>query len=167
MRTAKAMAVIFLVAAFAVLLPRLAWTLFQTYVLGHPDGSFPARGGVEFVALFVSAAAAISGLVASVLAGISTAAGNVADNRKCIVSALIAGLILSAGTFLLPRLALHGLGQSILGDLGFIAVNWAAISAAVIAVTYAGVSRFTNNTASSQLPQDSAPERAPPNNPPP
>ena len=167
MSAPKAIAAVFFVTALGVLLPRLGWILLDAYVLGDPDGSSGGGRKLVFVALFVSAGAVISGLVAGVLAAISTAARNVAGNRKYIASALIAGLILSAGTFLLPRLALHGLGQSILGDLGFIAVNWAAISAAVIAVTYAGVSRFTNNTASSQLPQDSAPERAPPNNPPP
>lgn len=150
MSAPKAIVAVFFVAASAVLLPRLGWTLFDAYMLGGPSDASASGGRRElvFVTLFVSAAAVISGLMAGVLAGISTAAGNVADNRKYIVSALIAGLILSAGTFLIPRLALHGSGQSLLGDIGSIAVNWAAISAVVIAVTYAGVSRFTNsNTA--------------------
>lgn len=148
MSAPKTLVAVLFTAASAVLFPRLGWTLFDAYILRDPNGSSGGARELVFVVLFVSAAAVISGLVASVLVGISTTTGNAADNRKYIVSALIAGLILSAGTFLIPRLALHGPGQSLLGDIGSIAVNWAAMSAAVIALTYAAVSHFTNsNTA--------------------
>lgn len=131
----------FFVTAFAVLLPRLAWTLFDAYALKDAGDELGAEGGLGFVALYVVIAAAISGLVASVLVGISRAVGNLVPTRVYATSALLGGLILSAGTFLIPSLATHGFGRSLLGDIGSVAVNWAAISSVVLAASYLGVLR--------------------------
>ena len=54
---------VFSVLATAVLVPRLAWTVFDTYMLGHPDSKFGASGGIQFIAFFVGIAAAIAGAV--------------------------------------------------------------------------------------------------------
>lgn len=141
MSVAKTMAGVFVVTALAVVLPRLAWTMLDAYVLASPGGRLPLSGGVAFSALYVTFAAAVSGLVASALAGMAAAAGALAGSRVYATSALVGGLILSGGTFLIPSLASHAFGRTLFGDIGSIAVTWAAISAAVLAVAHAGVLR--------------------------
>ena len=139
--TVQTMAAVFVVTASAVALPRLMWTMVEAYVVASP-GDPRASGGVGFVVSYVALAAAISGLVASGLAGMAAAAGALAGSRVYTKSALVGGLILSGGTFLIPSLAAHGLGPDLLGDIGSVAVNWAAMSAAALALSYAGVLRW-------------------------
>lgn len=139
--TLQTIAAVFLVTASAVALPRLTWIVVEAYVLASPEGG-RAFGGLGFVVSYVALAAAISGLVASGLAGMAAAAGALAASRVYMRSALVGGLILSGGTFLIPSLASHGLGPDLLGDIGAVAVNWAAISAAALALSYAGVLRW-------------------------
>lgn len=136
----KAMTAAFLAAAFAVVLPRFAWTMLEAYVLKGAGGELGA--GLGFVAVYVGIAGAISGLVASALVGISRALGNLVPSRRVYTtSALIGGLALSGGTFLIPSLATHAVGCSLLGDIASMAVNWAAISSVVLAASYLGVLR--------------------------
>lgn len=127
--------------ASAVALPRLTWTMVETYVLAGAEGG-RAFGGAGFAVLYVALAATISGLVASGLAGMAAAAGALAASRVYTISALVGGLILSGGTFLIPSLAAHGLGAELLGDIGTVAVIWTAMSAAALALSYAGVLRW-------------------------
>jgi hypothetical protein len=128
MGTARTMIAVFLLLALTVLIPRLAWTVFDTYALGHPDGKFGASGGIQFVAFFVGIAAAIAGAVGAVL----VLARKAFSARAHLFSAVIAGLALSFASFWIPDLAVYGVGERLFGDIGMIMVNWAVVCAVVL-----------------------------------
>jgi hypothetical protein len=109
----------------------------DTYVFGHPDSKFGASGGIQFVAFFVGIAAAIAGAVGAVLVLVRRAV----PQRVHLLSAVIAGLTLSIASFWIPDLAVYGVGYSVFGDIGMIAVNWAAVCAVVILLTQLMVGR--------------------------
>ena len=124
----RTMTAVFVLAALAVLLPRLAWTLIDTYVLGHPDGKFGAWGGIQFVAFFVGIAAAVAGAVGAVLVLVRKGI----PQRVHLLSAAVAGLVLSIASFWIPRLAVYGVGASVFGDIGMIVANWAVVCVAAL-----------------------------------
>jgi hypothetical protein len=131
MSASRTTAAVFIVLALAVLVPRLTWTVLDTYVFGHPDSKFGASGGIQFVAFFVGIAAAIAGAVGAVLVLVRRAT----SQRVHLFSALAAGLALSIASFWIPDLAVYGVGYAVFGDVGLIAVNWAAICAVVLLLT--------------------------------
>jgi hypothetical protein len=143
MNTARTITAVFPIVALAVLIPRLAWTVFDTYLLGHPDSKFGASGGVEFVAFFIGIAAVIAGAVAAVLA----LARKTTSYRLHLLSAPIAGVALSFLSFWIPELAVYGVGYSLFGEVGMIMVNWAVVCAVVLL--------FVQLTISAWLPPNS------------
>jgi hypothetical protein len=128
MKAVRTITAVFFVVALTVLVPRLAWTVFDTYVLAHPDGKFGASGGIQFVAFFVGIAAAIAGAVGAVLVLIR----RTTLYRAHLLSAFGAGLALSFASFWIPDLAVYGVGQSLFGEIGMIMVNWAVVCALVL-----------------------------------
>ena len=148
---------VFFVLALTVLVPRLAWTVFDTYVLGHADGKFGATGGIQFVAFFVGIAAAIAGVWGAVLVLVRRAI----PNRVHLFSALVAGLVLSVASFWIPDLAVYAVGYAVFGDIGMIAVNWAAVCIVVLLLSQFILGRALPPNSAMYGDTYSAPLRAP------
>jgi hypothetical protein len=157
MSAARRTTAVFVVLVLAVLVPRLIWTVFDTYVLGHPDSKFGASGGLQFVAFFVGIAAAIAGVVGAVLAVVRRAI----PQRVHLLGALFSGLALSIASFWIPDLPVYGVGDALFGDVGMIAVNWAAVCAVVILVIQLIVGRALPPNSAMYSDTYSAPLRAP------
>ena len=128
MNALRTMIAVFLVLALTVLVPRLAWTVLDTYLLGQPDSKFGALGGIQFVAFFVGVAAAIAGVVGAVF----VLGRRNTPYRVHLLSAVFAGLALSLASFWIPKLAVYGVGYALFGDIGMIMVNWAIVCAMVL-----------------------------------
>jgi H+/Cl- antiporter ClcA len=130
MSALKTLTAVFLIVALAVLMPRLAWTIFDTHVLSNPDSKFGAQGGIQFVTFFVGLAGAIAGLVAMIVTAVSLLRRR--SSARYLLTSLIGGLVLSFLSFWIPDLAVYGFGYSIFGDIGMIMVNWAVVCAVVL-----------------------------------
>jgi hypothetical protein len=157
MDAVRKVSVVFVALAVTVFVPRLAWTVFDTYVLDHPDGKFGAAGGIQFMAFFIGIAAAVAGAVGAVLVLIR----RTTPYRVHLLSALIAGLTLSLASFWIPKLAVYGIGQSLFGDIGMIVANWAAICVVVLLLVQLTVAGTLPPNSAMYGDTYSAPLRAP------
>jgi hypothetical protein len=144
MSALKTLTAVFLIVALAVLMPRLAWTIFDTYILSNPDSKFGAQGGIQFVAFFVGLAGAIAGLMAMTVVAVSLLRGR--SNARYLLTSLSGGLVLSLLSFRIPDLAVYGFGYSIFGDVGMIMVNWAVICAVVLILIHVAGGRLPPNS---------------------
>jgi hypothetical protein len=131
----------------AVFFPRLAWTVFDTYVLGHPDGKFGALGGIQFAALLMGIAAAVAGLTAVVVVAISVFARGSEKPFPHVRTALVAGLVLSFASFWIPDLFSYGVGYTVFGETDMVIVNWAVVCAIILLAVRAAAGRLPPNSA--------------------
>jgi hypothetical protein len=142
----KKLTAVFLAMALGAFLPRLAWTLFDTYALGHADGKFGAWGGVQFAAFFIGIAAVVAGLAAVLVVAISVLARKSDERFPHVLTALIGGLVLSFASFWIPDLFVYGVGYTVFGEIGMVIVNWAVVCAVVLFLVRGVAARLPPNS---------------------
>jgi hypothetical protein len=137
-----------LIAMFAVMLPRVVWTAFDTYVLDNPDYKLGADGGLMIVTFLGAACGLVAGIAIVMFAAIAVAFRHELDRRVLLYSALLSGLLLSWPSYYVPRLPGWGY-ETALAEFGGMAANWALICLPVIAVSYFVVRAICRLTAAS------------------
>lgn len=148
MRTAKVLGASVLIAMLAVMLPRVAWTAFDTYVLGNPDYKLGAEGGLMIVTFLGAACGLVAAVAVAIFAAIALALRHELDHRALVYSALLSGLLLSWPSYYVPRLPGWGY-ETALAEFGGMAANWALICLPVIAISYFTVRAICRLTAAS------------------
>jgi uncharacterized YccA/Bax inhibitor family protein len=135
MNTARFLAASALIAMLAVMLPRVGWVAFDTYILDNPDDKLGANAGVMIVAVLGALCGLIAGVVVAIFAAAALAVRHRLDHRAVLYSAVFGGLVLSwlsSYVFHLPSWAY----ETALGEIGGMVVSWALVCAAISAVTY-------------------------------
>jgi hypothetical protein len=146
MNLPKKLTAVFLVMTLAVFVPRLAWTVFDTYALSHADGKFGAWGGIQFAAFLMGIAAVVSGLVGAIVVAISLFARKSDERFPHVLTALVGGLVLSFASFWIPDLFVYGVGYVIFGEIGMVIVNWGVVCAVVLLLIRATAGRLPPNS---------------------
>ena len=146
MSALKRLTAVFMVMTLAVFIPRLVWVIVDTYVLGHADSKLGAWGGVQFAAFIMGIAAIVAGVVGVAFVAISVAARKSDERFPHVMTALVAGLVLSFASFWIPDLFIYGVGYTVLGEIGMVVTNWVAVCAVVLMLIRAAAGRMPPNS---------------------